>query len=1029
MYGGRFAFERPEYLLLLLVLLPWIYWVSRQSLAGLGPVRRWLALLLRSLVLLLIVAALAGVQWVWTSQKMTVLYLLDQSDSIPAPKRQLMLQFAIENANAHRRAARQDRAGLIIFGREAAVEFPPLDDDLPPIRTPESYLGKTDATNLEGALKLAKASFPEGASRRIVVLTDGNETLGAAAPVAQSLADEGIGIDIVPIRLDSQSEVLVEKIDIPAQVKQGQMVDAKVVLQRYSQEPDAPATRGVLRVTRRMGNQAELLAEEEVSLDKPLSVFPVPHRVEYASGYTYEAQFIPAEASQDALAQNNQATAFSYARGKGRVLLIEDAGRRGEFQLLVDALRRSEIEVEVRDPAALFSSLIELQAFDSVILAGVPRTSGEAATELTTISDEQIELMVRNTQQFGGGLLMLGGPEAFGAGGWSNTKLEEAMPVDFQIKNSKMEAVGALAMVMHASEIAQGNFWQKMIGKAALDVLGPLDYCGVIEYQGSEKWMWGNRYGMLKVGPNRSVMRSRMTRMTPGDMPDFDPSMRLALAGLTNTPAATKHMIVISDGDPSPASAGVLDGFVKQSIKVSTVAVGAHGPAGHQELQRIANTTGGNYYVVTNPNALPQIFVREARRVARPLVYEPEGGVVPQMLFRHEILAGLPQQLPPVRGFVLTQLKESPLVEVPLRSPMPAEPEYATLRATWTYGLGRTAAFTTDAGQRWAAQWATWPQFDQFFSQLVRWTMRPTQDDGKFQIATQVRDGRVQLVVSALDEEDRFLNFLDLSAAGVGPDLKPFTIRMAQSAPGRYVGDFEASQSGSYLLSVIPGPGRAPLITGVNVPFSDEYRVRQANLGLLTQMASLKASGGQTGMVTEPLESMSLKELLSWDSYREGVPPAISLQDIWPWAVLLGSVLFFTDVLVRRVAIDPGAWLRWLAKRRAARTAVVPDERLDRLRKQKSEVSGELARRAGGIDDGDSDQGRESTRTSSPSDAAAAIQSFDSLDSSAKPTSQPGAAPPAASPGMADAKEDTSYTSRLLQAKRDAQKKNPPTNP
>ncbi|MFY7970214.1 MAG: hypothetical protein ACOVNV_14045, partial [Pirellulaceae bacterium] len=138
MYGGRFAFERPEYLLLLLVLLPWIYWVSRQSLAGLGPVRRWLALLLRSLVLLLIVAALAGVQWVWTSQKMTVLYLLDQSDSIPAPKRQLMLQFAIENANAHRRAARQDRAGLILFGREAAVEFPPLDDDLPPIRTPES---------------------------------------------------------------------------------------------------------------------------------------------------------------------------------------------------------------------------------------------------------------------------------------------------------------------------------------------------------------------------------------------------------------------------------------------------------------------------------------------------------------------------------------------------------------------------------------------------------------------------------------------------------------------------------------------------------------------------------------------------------------------------------------------------------------------------------------------------------------------------------------------------------------------------
>jgi hypothetical protein len=219
------------------------------------------------------------------------------------------------------------------------------------------------------------------------------------------------------------------------------------------------------------------------------------------------------------------------------------------------------------------------------------------------------------------------------------------------------------------------------------------------------------------------------------------------------------------------------------------------------------------------------------------------------------------------------------------------------------------------------------------------------------------------------------------------------------------------------------------LITGVNVPFSDEYRVRQANLGLLTQMASLKASGGQAGMVTEPLESMSLKELLSWDSYREGVPPAISLQDIWPWAVLLGSVLFFTDVLVRRVAIDPGAWLRWLAKRKADRNAVVPDERLDRLRKQKSEVSVDLARRAGGIDDGASDRGVDAPTTSSASDAAAAIRSFDSLDSSTKPISQPEATAPAASPGKTGAKEDTSYTSRLLQAKRDAQKKNPPTNP
>ncbi len=48
-----------------------------------------------------------------------------------------MLRFAIESTKKHRRGERTDRAGLIIFGREAAIEFPPLDENLPPISKPE----------------------------------------------------------------------------------------------------------------------------------------------------------------------------------------------------------------------------------------------------------------------------------------------------------------------------------------------------------------------------------------------------------------------------------------------------------------------------------------------------------------------------------------------------------------------------------------------------------------------------------------------------------------------------------------------------------------------------------------------------------------------------------------------------------------------------------------------------------------------------------------------------------------------------
>ena len=1009
------GFQYPWYLLLLF-LIPMVWWLGLKSLAGLGPWRRVIAIVLRTAVMLLVIFAIAGIQWIWSSEKLTVIYLLDQSDSIPVAKRQLMFEYAIQSVKQHRQSKRQDRAGLIVFGREASIEIPPFDEDLPNINRPESFFGKSDATNLESALKLAQASFLEDSAKRIVVLTDGNQTLGSAESTAQQLSDTGIGIDVVPVRLDSNTEVLVEKIDVPGFVRQGQTVDARVVINRYSENGNAQDIPGRLRVIRRIGNQSEVLADGPYTLDRDINVVPIPHKIDETAGYTYEAEFNTDDPANDTISQNNRATAFSYARGKGKVMLIEDGATPGNYKQFVDALRRNDIDVDVRDTRNLFSSLVELQSYDSVILAGAPRTSGDDTTQIVSFTEDQIDMLVQSAQQFGMGILMLGGPEAFGAGGWTNTKLEKAMPVNFAIKNSKVEAVGALGMVMHACEIPEGNHWQKMISKAALEALGPSDYCGVVQYDMSgDKWLWGTgSAGLLPVGPNKAMMKSKMNAMMPGDMPDFDSSLTLAMKGLKVTPASLKHMIVISDGDPTPASAGILAQYTAAKIKISTVAVGSHGPAGSNELRRIANKTGGNYYVVNNASALPKIFMREARRVARPLVFEPEGGVQPVATQPHEILSGIAGPLPTIKGFVLTERKDSPLVEVPLLSPKPTESDTASILATWTYGLGRTAVFTTDAGNRWAAGWVDSPYYDQFFSQLVRWTMRPSNDDSKYNIATNIKDGRVQIVVTALNADDKFVNFLDMNAIAVGPDLKPINVAMRQQASGRYVGELTPEQAGSYMLSIVPGGGKPPITTGVTMPFSDEYRVRQANMQLLGSLAARKPMGGSAGLISASLEKDSLKEVIGMDTYRTGLPPAKSLMDIWPLAVLVGAALFFGDVFVRRVALDLGLPLRMLAtrlrKRREGSNALNAEQksRLDRLRSSKTVVSDDLQKqRASTQFEPDQDL---------PVSASSAEDAFGMKDSS---SSRPDLSSKKPSLGV---EEEQSYTSRLLDAKRKAKK-------
>ncbi len=1013
------GFERPWWLLALL-LIPLIWTLSFRSLAGLGRYRRLFALTFRTLVMLLIIFALAEIQLLRTSEKMTVIYVLDQSASIPAAKREAMIHYVATEVREHRNKKREDRAGVIVFGRDAKIEIPPFDDDIHSLGNLDSYMTlQNDASNLASALKLAQASFPEDTAKRVVVVTDGNENVGDARSVAVHLADGSIAIDVVPIRLDTRAEIAVDKLVLPSDIRKGQPVAALTVISNHSEQ----SVMGKLKVTRAIGPSAQLLKQQDIELKPGKNVFSIPHEIEDTAFYTYRAEFSPADPADDLMNQNNQATAFTHVRGKGRVLLIENWETPGLFDAVVTALRENDIEVVVQPSNQLFSSLAELQGYDSVLLANVPRSSGEDSNSVASFSDEQIRMLVHSTETFGSGMIMLGGEHSFGAGGWTNTELEKAMPVDFQIYNAKVQAVGALAMCMHASELPDGNYWQKVIAQEALKALGPNDYCGITHFgMGSDEWLWGGRQGLLQVGGQRQMMLAKLNRMTPGDMPDFDSSMKLALIGFKRVNASIKHMIIISDGDPSPPSKSLLSQFVKEKIQISTVAVGTHGPAGSTPLKNIAVTTGGKYYVVTNPKALPKIYQREARKITRTLLFEQEG-LQPEIVYHHEMLQGITGPVPPIGGFVLTRVKENPLVEVSILAPKPDGGPTSTILAGWTYGAGRTAVFTTDCGAKWAKTWPNWPDFGKFFTQMVRWSMRPVNEEGKFSISTDVKDGKVRVVITALDKDDSFLNFLNFSGSAVSPQLESFDFKVQQVAPGRYVGEFDSGQAGSYFVTLNPGPGHGPILSGVDVPYSAEYRDRTSNWALINALAGVQPKGGQPGKIIDTdMTKDEVKRVNSVDTFRHNLPKAISRQNVWPLVVLIASCLFFGDVFVRRVAIG-FEWLLpiWMRVRRVlfrTQEVATPDQRLERLRSRKAAVAGQI------------DERRAATRFAPEGEPTTrADKDLESVIQAA--SGQSGGLPgptPASSAVPLQADHEESYTERLLKAKQRARRDNSPNS-
>jgi uncharacterized membrane protein len=812
-FGFQLSFDRPWFLLLLL-LLPAIWALSFHSLAGLGRWRRLLALTLRSVVMLLLIAALANMQWQKKTDKLTVIYLLDQSESIPAAQREFMLDYVYAAVANQRRAETADMAGVIVFGGNAKIESAPYDGDLPLIGRIESgYDLQTGATSLEAALKLAKASFPEATARRVVIISDGNQNIGDAISVAKTLADDGIGIDAIPIELLAKSEVSVDKIVLPTDIRKGQEFETRVVISNDTElsesNPDGKVA-GKLRITRRTSQSEELVSEQDLILEPGKNIRGFTSKLDRSAVYTYDATFVPDDPAADAIEQNNTASAFTHVRGKGKILLIEDGFFSGEFLHLIERLQANAIEVETMTTADLYSSSAQLLQYDSVILANVPRASGDdAGSEVQSFTDAQIKMLVDNCEHMGAGIVMLGGDRSFGAGGWSNSLLESAMPVDFQIKNDKVSAVGALALVMHACEMPNGNDWEIKTAIEAIKVLGPMDYCGIVEWSnngGTPRWLWQMPNGVDRVFQNRQRMLGLVNKMTPGDMMDFNTPLKKMLVGLKNVNAAMKHAVIISDGDATPPTNSLLKSFVDNKIKITTVAIGTHGPAGNSTLQKIAKVTGGTYYVVTNPKGLPKIYQREARRVAKPVIRESKSGMSAVSVAGtggHEILRGISLgELPPFLGYVMTTVKKSNLVDqLALASEPPNDNgENSTLLATWRYGNGRTIAFTSDAGHRWSSGWVNSELYDKLFVQMIRYSMRPITESANFNVATEVKDGRARIVVTALDEDEEFLNFLEMNGTGISPDMKNFDLDFNQIGPGRVISETHIKGSGNLLF-------------------------------------------------------------------------------------------------------------------------------------------------------------------------------------------------------------------------------------
>ena len=470
---------------------------------------------------------------------------------------------------------------------------------------------------------------------------------------------------------------------------------------------------------------------------------------------------------------------------------------------------------------------------------------------------------------------------------------------------------------LHTCEFADGNSWGKKISKAAIDVLSPQDYAGLLYFGWGGPNTSGNAWLFM---PTPVVRKQWMFKLIdgcePSDMPDLDGIVSMAvnsLARLQNV--SLKHCIVITDGDPSPPTSGTIAAAKKGKITITVVTIAPHGGADVAAMKNTAEQTGGSYYNPTDPRTLPQIFVKEAAIVRKSLIYQDDKGIPVSLGSPGEVLREFGQDFPKVNAFVVTSLKDR--AELHLWTTV--EGEKIPILARWNYGLGKALAFTSDSGARWAPQWASWQSYQKFWSNLFHWCCRQRMP-AQHKIDLKIEGDKAHVYVEALDADGKYKSFARLIGSasdprmGQDPDAAAHALTFRMTAPGRYEAEFPVTKEGAYTVAVtdLSDPAKPnSLVTGLANSYSKEFSLDLEGRESQTFFATLPE-----GIHKKDLAEL-LREPLKTGLYAHDLPPQQAPRDFF-WPLLLAALCLIPfDIAVRRLRVEPAAAAAWLGDRLA----------------------------------------------------------------------------------------------------------------